>query len=61
MPIKIEINPHLHSVHNCSKVRHLHERGDVDGTGQKTESRWKTPRDNQEDNQMTPNATISAK
>lgn len=26
--------PHLHSVHNGSRIRHLHERGDADGTAQ---------------------------
>lgn len=28
------IIPHLHSVHNGSRIRHLHERGDADGTAQ---------------------------
>lgn len=29
-----EKNPHLHSVHNGSTIRHLHERGDANGTAQ---------------------------
>lgn len=29
-----DLIPHLHSVHNGSRIRHLHERGDADGTAQ---------------------------
>lgn len=39
LPIKrrtrdLKLIPHLHSVHNGSRIRHLHERGDADGTAQ---------------------------
>lgn len=32
--IQNQKNPHLHSVHNNGTIRHLHERGDANGTAQ---------------------------